>query len=103
MCRLRDTPIVSFVNKLDRPIRDAIELLDEIEDVLNIPAAPINWPIGMGDTFRGVYNLYTDDSPLRARPQCGAGAGCADRRPRQRRARELLGDQDYDASSTRSN
>jgi len=60
VCRLRDTPILSFVNKLDRPIRDAIELLDEIEDVLDIPAAPINWPIGMGDTFRGVYNLYTD-------------------------------------------
>jgi peptide chain release factor 3 len=60
VCRLRDTPIVSFVNKMDRPIRDPIELLDEIEEVLHIPAAPINWPIGMGDTFRGVYNLYTD-------------------------------------------
>ncbi len=60
VCRLRDTPIISFVNKLDRPIRDAIELLDEIEEVLDIPAAPINWPIGAGDQFRGVYNLYTD-------------------------------------------
>jgi len=60
VCRLRDTPIISFVNKLDRPIRDAIDLLDEIEEVLDIPAAPINWPIGMGDQFRGVYNLYTD-------------------------------------------
>ncbi len=60
VCRLRDTPIISFVNKMDRPIRDAIELLDEIEEVLKIPAAPINWPIGMGDQFKGVYNLYTD-------------------------------------------
>ncbi|MEM6605522.1 MAG: peptide chain release factor 3 [Pseudomonadota bacterium] len=60
VCRLRDTPIISFVNKMDRPIRDAIELLDEIEAVLDIPAAPINWPIGMGDQFLGVYNLYTD-------------------------------------------
>jgi peptide chain release factor 3 len=60
VCRLRDTPIISFVNKLDRPIRDPIELLDEIEEVLDIPAAPINWPIGMADEFRGVYNLYTD-------------------------------------------
>ncbi len=60
VCRLRDTPIVSFVNKLDRPIRDPIELLDEIEEVLDIPAAPTNWPIGSGDRFRGVYNLYTD-------------------------------------------
>ena len=60
VCRLRDTPIISFVNKLDRPIRDPVELLDEIEEVLDIPAAPINWPLGMGDRFRGVYNLYTD-------------------------------------------
>ncbi len=60
VCRLRDTPILSFVNKLDRDIRDPIELLDEIESVLKIAAAPINWPIGSGPDFRGVYNLYTD-------------------------------------------
>jgi peptide chain release factor 3 len=60
VCRLRDTPIFSFVNKLDRDIRDPIELLDEIESVLQIRGAPINWPIGMGHEFRGVYNLYTD-------------------------------------------
>lgn len=60
VCRLRDTPILSFVNKLDRDIRDPIELLDEIESVLNIAAAPINWPIGSGPDFKGVYNLYTD-------------------------------------------
>jgi peptide chain release factor 3 len=60
VCRLRDTPIVSFVNKLDRDIRDPIELLDEIESVLAIAAAPINWPVGSGPDFRGVYNLYTD-------------------------------------------
>lgn len=60
VCRLRKTPIVSFVNKLDRDVREGIELLDEIEDVLGIEAAPINWPIGMGKEFKGVYNLYTD-------------------------------------------
>ena len=60
VCRLRDTPILSFVNKVDRDIRDPIELLDEIESVLDIQAAPINWPIGMGPDLRGVYNLYTD-------------------------------------------
>ena len=60
VCRLRDTPIFAFVNKMDREIRDPIELLDEIESVLKIKAAPINWPIGMGRGFRGVYNLYTD-------------------------------------------
>ncbi|MDG1473956.1 MAG: peptide chain release factor 3 [Porticoccaceae bacterium] len=60
VCRLRDTPILAFVNKMDRDIRDPIDLLDEIESVLNIKAAPINWPIGMGREFRGVYNFYTD-------------------------------------------
>lgn len=60
VCRLRDTPIIGFVNKMDRDIRDPIELLDEIESVLGIEAAPINWPIGMGKEFKGVYNLYTD-------------------------------------------
>jgi peptide chain release factor 3 len=60
VCRLRDTPILSFVNKMDRDIRDPVDLLDEIESVLGIEAAPINWPIGMGKEFRGIYNLYND-------------------------------------------
>lgn len=60
VCRLRDTPIFSFVNKMDRDIRDPIDLIDEIEEVLQIEGAPINWPIGMGREFKGVYNLYTD-------------------------------------------
>jgi peptide chain release factor 3 len=60
VCRLRDTPIVSFINKMDRDIRDPIDVLDEIENVLNIQCAPINWPLGMGKEFKGAYNLYTD-------------------------------------------
>ena len=60
VCRLRDTPIFTFVNKLDRDIRDPIEILDEIENVLKIRCAPINWPLGMGKEFKGVYNFYTD-------------------------------------------
>ena len=60
VCRLRDTPILSFINKLDREIREPIELLDEIESVLGIKAAPINWPIGSGKRFKGLYDLYTD-------------------------------------------
>lgn len=60
VCRLRDTPIVSFVNKLDRDIRDPIELLDEIEAVLSIKAAPITWPIGCYRDFKGVYHLQGD-------------------------------------------
>ncbi len=60
VCRLRDTPIISFVNKLDRDIRDPIELLDEIEEVLSIKAAPITWPIGCYRDFKGVYHLAHD-------------------------------------------
>ncbi|HBX38007.1 MAG TPA: peptide chain release factor 3, partial [Pseudohongiella sp.] len=60
VCRLRATPIFTFVNKLDRDTRDPIEVLDEIETVLNIQCAPIYWPLGNGKGFKGVYNLYTD-------------------------------------------
>jgi len=59
--RLRDTPIITFMNKLDRDTRDPIELMDEVESVLNIACAPITWPIGMGKEFKGVYHLYTDE------------------------------------------
>ena len=59
--RLRDTPIITFMNKLDRDTRDPIDVMDEVEDVLNIMCAPITWPIGMGKEFKGVYNLYTDE------------------------------------------
>ena len=60
VCRLRTTPIMTFVNKLDREGRDPMELLDEVEDVLNIRCAPITWPIGMGKGFKGVYHLYNE-------------------------------------------
>lgn len=60
VCRLRDTPILTFINKMDRESRDTVELLDEIENVLKISAAPINWPLGSGKEFLGVYNFYTD-------------------------------------------
>ncbi len=64
VCRLRDTPILTFINKLDREVRDPIEVLDEIEDVLSIKCAPITWPIGMGSSFKGVYDLYRDEIHL---------------------------------------
>ena len=60
VCRLRDTPIMSFVNKLDREGRAPIDLLDEIESVLQIQCAPITWPIGMGSSLKGVYHLLDD-------------------------------------------
>ncbi|HDR1351378.1 TPA: peptide chain release factor 3 [Pasteurella multocida] len=62
--RLRDTPILTFMNKLDRDIRDPMELLDEVENVLNIHCAPITWPIGCGKLFKGVYHLYKDETYL---------------------------------------
>ena len=57
VCRLRDTPIITFVNKFDREVREPFELLSEIEDVLKIECAPITWPLGMGKAFRGVFHL----------------------------------------------
>lgn len=61
VCRLRDTPIMTFINKLDREGREPIELLDEVETVLGIQCAPITWPIGMGKRFKGIYHLQRDE------------------------------------------
>lgn len=58
VCRLRETPIMTFINKLDRESRSPIDLLDEIESILKIACSPITWPIGMGKAFRGIYHLY---------------------------------------------
>ncbi|MBS1154872.1 MAG: peptide chain release factor 3 [Proteobacteria bacterium] len=61
VCRLRNTPIITFMNKCDREVRDSLELLDEVESVLKIRCAPVTWPIGMGKTFRGVYHILRDE------------------------------------------
>ncbi|GJM34336.1 MAG: peptide chain release factor 3 [Saprospiraceae bacterium] len=58
VCRMRKTPIIVFINKLDREGKDAFDLLDEVEQKLNINVRPLSWPIGMGQRFKGVYNLY---------------------------------------------
>ncbi len=60
VCRLRDTPIMTFINKLDREGREPIDLLDEVESVLGIQCAPVTWPVGMGKRFKGIYHLYQD-------------------------------------------
>jgi peptide chain release factor 3 len=60
VCRLRTTPIITFINKLDREGKDPIELLDEVETVLKIQCAPVTWPIGMGSRLKGIYHLYED-------------------------------------------
>ena len=64
VCRLRDTPIITFINKLDREGRDPIDLMDEVEDILKIQCAPITWPIGMGKNLKGVFHLQNDSVHL---------------------------------------
>ncbi len=64
VCRLRDTPIITFINKLDREGRDPIDLMDEVEEVLKIRCAPVTWPIGMGKRLKGVFHLQNDSVHL---------------------------------------
>ena len=58
VCRMRKTPVMVLVNKMDRPAKDPFDLLDEIENELEIHVHPLSWPIGMGSDFRGVYNRF---------------------------------------------
>jgi peptide chain release factor 3 len=84
VCRLRDTPIITFINKLDREGREPIELLDEVESVLKIQCAPITWPIGMGKRFKGVYHLLDDShAPVRRPGHDGKERRRGHRGPRQ--------------------
>ena len=64
VCRMRDTPIITFVNKMDRHGLPPLEILDDIEQTLGLETVPLSWPIGMGDRFRGTYNLYRDELHL---------------------------------------
>jgi peptide chain release factor 3 len=58
VCRMRNTPIIVFINKLDREGKDAFDLLDEVETKLKLKVTPLSWPVGMGQRFKGVYSLY---------------------------------------------
>ena len=58
VCKMRKTPIIVFINKLDREGKDGVDLLDEIEEKLGLNVVPMSWPIGMGQRFQGVYNMY---------------------------------------------
>ncbi len=64
VCRMRDTPIIVFINKLDREGKDAYDLLDEVESKLGLRVCPLSWPIGMGAEFKGVYNLWEKNLKL---------------------------------------
>jgi len=93
VCRLRDTPILTFINKLDRDGREPVELLDEVEDVLGIACAPITWPIGMGRSLRGVYHLLENRIDLYTGERSGrAGETRAVRGLESAEAQAVLGD-----------
>lgn len=64
VCRMRDTPVIIFINKLDREGKDPFDLLDELEELLHIKVRPLSWPISMGATFKGVYNLHQQNLNL---------------------------------------
>jgi peptide chain release factor 3 len=64
VCRMRNTPVICFINKLDREGQDAFDLLDEIEQKLGINVRPMTWPIGMGKSLRGVYNIFENNLNL---------------------------------------
>jgi peptide chain release factor 3 len=60
VCRQRDTPIITFVNKMDREVRDPLDILDEVERELGMPCVPMTWPVGQGKSFGGIINLRTN-------------------------------------------
>lgn len=64
VCRMRKTPIIVFINKMDREGKDGFDLLDEIEEKLKLNVSPLSWPAGMGQRFKGVYNKYKEDLVL---------------------------------------
>ncbi|HEY0797930.1 MAG TPA: peptide chain release factor 3, partial [Candidatus Baltobacteraceae bacterium] len=72
ICRARRIPLFTFINKMDRPSREPLALLDELEHVLGIGAYPMNWPLGNGETFRGVYDRRSHDLNLFERVTHGA-------------------------------
>jgi peptide chain release factor 3 len=94
VCRMRDTPVMTFVNKLDREGLDPIDLLDEIESVLKIKCAPVTWPIGMGKRFKGVFDLESEEVHFfRAGDQSSGEETESVRGLDNPRLDELLGDQ----------
>ncbi|MFP4466593.1 MAG: peptide chain release factor 3 [Candidatus Goldiibacteriota bacterium] len=72
VCRMRSTPVIIFINKLDREGRPPIELLDELEDKLNIKTCPLSWPIGSGSALKGVYSIHAGNLNL-FKPHSGRG------------------------------
>ncbi|NQV83630.1 MAG: peptide chain release factor 3 [Rhodospirillales bacterium] len=90
VCRLRDMPIITFINKMDREARDPFEILDEIEQALALDVTPASWPIGMGQGFLGCYDLFKDQLGLLSRSK--------GEMPEESLACEGLGDPRLDAA-----
>ena len=96
ICRERKIPLFTFMNKLDRPSRDPLELLDELESVLGISAFAMNWPLGSGDTFKGVYDRRTREVHLFERSAHGAKRAAEQvTDARDARLKELVDDYTY--------
>ncbi|MEM7027661.1 MAG: peptide chain release factor 3 [Pseudomonadota bacterium] len=91
VCRLRDTPIITFINKLDREGKEPIDLLDEIESELGMQCVPFTWPIGMGSRLQGIYNLLDDSIRLYKKTENGSHQHLI-KGLNSKEARELLGD-----------
>lgn len=64
VCRMRNIPMLVFINKLDREGKDAFDLLDEVEQKLGLHVTPLSWPIGMGAEFQGIYNIWENNIQL---------------------------------------
>ncbi|HBT96642.1 MAG TPA: peptide chain release factor 3 [Desulfobulbaceae bacterium] len=97
VCRMRNTPIITFINKLDREGLPPLDLLSEIEDKLQIECAPLSWPIGMGKNFRGVWNLRKGGLHLfKAGGETRETGGVTIETPDDRRLDEFLGRQAQD-------
>lgn len=77
VCRMRNIPIITFINKMDRDGRDLFEVLDEVESELQLEVAPASWPIGMGRDFKGCYNLRDDSLILMERKSTDGGISCS--------------------------
>ena len=99
VCRSRAVPVITFVNKWDRPGREPLELLDEIEQRIGLRPAPVNWPVGVAGDFRGLIERATGDyvtvhqDPGRGRARAGEVVDpAAGRRPRRRRIRRRAGE-----------
>ena len=95
VCRMRELPIITFMNKLDRNGLDPLGLIDEVSETLNLQIAPMNWPIGMGKDFKGVVNLRTREAILFEGARHGTQQA-EKRRVPFAEVRDIIGDKEFE-------